>query len=342
MTWRLPRRVSSPPISSCSPAAGATPRPCATHTRRHTIAPVFRSARTTVRSTLASSLLNQSPPLLPDRVPPRLRQSEVPTLAVGYCAPARRRAPLHHLGPLGLRLSAFPAPRFQSKSGTGDAPHRALTDRVRGQRLAGTPDSDLVGRRYTVELSIDPRFPEVPGAPGFPLHPCGVSAASEALVSGTRHTVAYVPRAGLDTRFRLTAGTHAISCVRPFPCRPIPWTSGLRGPPDWVEGGIAATSALRSRASPIRGTRLRRCIRGWRPRTRGDEHAWGGRPRTRRHRVCGVAAPLHGVEQAIRCALACPAGISVCLVAEGDRESARHRSKLGSCFFIRSPIAWAP
>ena len=66
------------------------------------------------------------------------------------------------------------------------------------------------------------------------------------------------------------AGTPTISGQRPFPRRPIPSAEA-----DWVEGGIAASSALRSRASPTTGTRLQQldqvapgrcvtvCLRGW-------------------------------------------------------------------------------
>lgn len=48
------------------------------------------------------------------------------------------------------------------------------------------------------------------------------------------------------------AGRHTISCVAPFPCRPIPKLQMIGS-----KMGITPTSALRSRASPITGTRLR-------------------------------------------------------------------------------------
>ena len=57
-------------------------------------------------------------------------QEELPVLDGRYCNLERDRAPLPAVGPLGLRLSAFPAPRFQSKSGTGQAHRHALTVRV--------------------------------------------------------------------------------------------------------------------------------------------------------------------------------------------------------------------
>ena len=48
-------------------------------------APVFRSTRTNDRSALISSLLNQSPPLVPCQVPPWVnRPSEAPVLATSY------------------------------------------------------------------------------------------------------------------------------------------------------------------------------------------------------------------------------------------------------------------
>jgi len=48
-----------------------------------------------------------------------------------------------------------------------------------------------------------------------------------------------------------------ISSVVPFPRRPISPVAG-----DWVEGGIAASSARRSAASPITGTALQRMLGG--------------------------------------------------------------------------------
>lgn len=57
-------------------------------------------------------------------------QEELPVLDGSYCDLERDRAPLPAPGPLGLRLSAFPAPRFQSESGTRQAHPHALTDRT--------------------------------------------------------------------------------------------------------------------------------------------------------------------------------------------------------------------
>lgn len=66
----------------------------------------------------------------PGEVPPPPYQEELPILGGRYCDLERDRAPLPATGPLGLRLSAFSAPRFHSESGTGQAHHHALTDRV--------------------------------------------------------------------------------------------------------------------------------------------------------------------------------------------------------------------
>jgi hypothetical protein len=62
----------------------------------------------------------------------------------------------------------------------------------------------------------------------------------------------------------------------PFPCRP---TSTRKT--DWVEGGIAAPSALRNVASPITGTTLQRSIPvDWRSTgTEVHERVWGWQPR---------------------------------------------------------------
>ena len=50
---------------------------------------------------------------------------------------------------------------------------------------------------------------------------------------------------------------------------------------DWVEGGIAAPSALRSVASPIMGTTLQRSISvDWQStETEVHERVWGWQPR---------------------------------------------------------------
>jgi hypothetical protein len=63
----------------------------------------------------------------------------------------------------------------------------------------------------------------------------------------------------------------------PFPCRPTSHSAKL----DWVEGGIAAPSALRNVASPITGTTLQRSIPAdWQSaETEVHERVWGWQPR---------------------------------------------------------------
>ena len=109
-----------------------------------------------------------------------------------------------------------------------------------------------MGCRYTFELSIDPRFPEVPPAPGFPLLACRVSTTSKAYVSGTRHPLAVGPEDGSLTRFHSRQEQHPLPGVAR-----VRVAQSLYSPfGDWVEGGIAASSARRSVASPITGTTL--------------------------------------------------------------------------------------
>jgi hypothetical protein len=130
---------------------GRAARPC--HDSEHThalqnTAPAFRSARTTVRSALASLLISQSPSPVPCPVPPGFnRPLVIPTLAT-YVDMTRRRAPLPAISPMGLpRLTAgFRGSRFQSTSPTLPAHHRALTNqstsRRTSQRLVTTyPDA---------------------------------------------------------------------------------------------------------------------------------------------------------------------------------------------------------
>lgn len=63
-------------------------------------------------------------------VPPSPSQEELPVLDGHYYDLERDRAPLPALSPLGLRLSAFTASRFQSGSVTRQAHHHALTVRA--------------------------------------------------------------------------------------------------------------------------------------------------------------------------------------------------------------------
>jgi hypothetical protein len=133
-------------------------KPC--HDSEHThapqnTAPAFRSARTTVRSALASLLISQSPSPVPYPVPPGFnRPLVIPTLAT-YVDMTRRRAPPPAIGPMGLpRLTAgFRGSRFQSTSPTLPAHHHALTNqstsRRTSQRLVTTyPDASSGDATY--------------------------------------------------------------------------------------------------------------------------------------------------------------------------------------------------
>lgn len=73
--------------------------------------------------------------------------------------------------------------------------------------LYGTPHSTLVGCRYTLELSRDPRFPEVSTAPGFPLQPSYVAIRSSAVVCGRRCALSARPVGG--TLYPLSLATRS-------------------------------------------------------------------------------------------------------------------------------------
>lgn len=82
-----------------------------------------------------------------------------------YCATQRHclHIPLVFRLPLG-----FPGPMFHSGSGTQFMLHQLRTT-ASCLWLYVAPHSTLYGRRYRFELFIDPRFPEMPAALGFPL-----------------------------------------------------------------------------------------------------------------------------------------------------------------------------
>lgn len=82
------------------------------------------------------------------------------------------------------------------------------------------PRSTLTGCRYRVELFIDPWFPKVPTAPGFPLQSCRVTTASEAILRGTGCALPARPPSRSCTDFHWVTGHQDISCLAPFPCRP--------------------------------------------------------------------------------------------------------------------------
>lgn len=93
--------------------------------------------------------------------------------------------------------------------------------------------------------------------------PCTVSSTSAAYVSGIRHPLSIGPGGGACTHFRTATGSQVISYLAPFQRRPIPWTFGVHLAPDWVEDGITAASARRSRASSITSTRLQQLTQDW-------------------------------------------------------------------------------
>lgn len=97
--------------------------------------------------------------------------------------------------------------------------------------LYGTPHSTLPGCRYTLELSRDPRFPEVSTAPGFPLQPSYVAVRSSAVVCGRRCALSVRPAGGTLSRFHLQPGHTSISSRAPFHGRPTSLTCcpGLTG-----------------------------------------------------------------------------------------------------------------
>lgn len=136
--------------------------------------------------------------------------------------------------------------------------------------LYGTPHSTLVGCRYTLELSRDPRFPEVSTAPGFPLQPSYVAVRSSAVVCGRRCALSARPVGG--TFYPLSLATRSSGHFLPDAVSRSPNVVVLLPVADWSlpgsrsrraigsKGGIAPPSAQRSAASPIRGTALQRLL----------------------------------------------------------------------------------
>lgn len=68
-------------------------------------------------------------------------------------------------------------------------------------------------RRYRVELSIDPWFPKVPAAPGFPLQPSHVAVRSEAILCGTGCALAIRPQS--RTGYRLSLDNRSLGHFLP-------------------------------------------------------------------------------------------------------------------------------
>ena len=136
--------------------------------------------------------------------------------------------------------------------------------------LCIAPQRTLAGCGYTLELSRDPRFPEVPAAPGFPLQPSCITACSSAYVCGTGYALPIRPPGRPCPTFTRNQVTPAFPPMRRFTVAQLLYT--LLPVVDWSslcnrsgraigsKGGVAPPSAQRSRTSPIRGMRLQRLL----------------------------------------------------------------------------------
>lgn len=177
------------------------------------------------------TLLTESPSLVLTRCQSGHEPSGIPTLAVSYYNQPRRR-PLDRviatltLSKLRFQCREIPKPVTYPTRSFIELP---INDIDCHQRLGWSPDSTLKWCRYTVELSKDPEFLQVPSSPGFPSCPCAISDASSALVSGTCHPLSVGPTGRTFTYFHITAGHTSISSGEPFPCRPIPSRQYLGG-----------------------------------------------------------------------------------------------------------------
>lgn len=106
------------------------------------------------------------------RVPPRARavtDSRVNRRLLRVITPPRSRSS-HRIRLPQVRLSAslgFNTARFQSQLSTRLNPSTRYRLPLSQQRLHHTPHSTLEGRRYTLKLYSDPRFPEVPPESDF-------------------------------------------------------------------------------------------------------------------------------------------------------------------------------
>ena len=192
-------------------------------------APAFRSARTTARSALASSLISWSPTLVPSQVPPWIvgRQCFPRSPSSSTCDASR----LHSTTVHALTLAGFPRTEIPKRLAYGLCASSPPSYLRCAQTLAShvLPQRDLGGRDDRLELSRDPPCLRnvVPDAPGFPLRPCRVSTASPAHPCGMRSTIARCPHRGFAP-LRSTAGFTQLSAL-PCPCRPIPRRIGSKG-----------------------------------------------------------------------------------------------------------------
>jgi len=128
-----------------------------------------------------------------------------------------------------------------------------------GYRLHATPHSILGGRRYTLELSSGPRFPEVPALPGFPSAPCRLSTTSAAYVCGTCPALSILPTSGTLTRFSRMTRSSGHFLPPSVSTSPNIALMGIGS-----KDGVAPSSARCSVASLTRSTTLRRAYRYWR------------------------------------------------------------------------------
>lgn len=119
----------------------------------------------------------------------------------------------------------------------------------------------------------------VPTLPGFPSAPCRISTASAAFLWCTRSTVPGRPWAGLSPAFTwIRSSRHCLLDTVSLSPKTDPLqatsTTGYPGAGIGSKEGVAPSSALRSRASPIRGTRLQQHESGWRPDSLAAAGAW--------------------------------------------------------------------
>ena len=151
-----------------------------------------------------------------------------------------------------------------------------------GTGVVRLPDSILWGCRYWLELCIDPpRLPRlVPAAPGFPLRPHDGFPPCVKPTSRDRVVPSRAPPGGDFHHLHLRQGSFGFNAVAyPPPARFRVAQSHHCGV-DWVEPGIAARSARRSRTSPTTGIRLQRVL----------SRDWWSRP----DRIGGPAVPRSG------------------------------------------------
>jgi|GEM_PF-6203622 hypothetical protein len=218
-------------------------------------------------SAVSRLVLTCSPSLAPPPVPLEVeRPSAIPKLDICYYArlavgSACRRGlsrphPSGFSGAKSSKKAPLPTPRIITSSDP-PLPFPGYHELTKPTCAGRTPSRSSVTRlSYPASLTGCPvrsrRFQVSPHRPvGFhrPQQPsCGASVRPfRAAHRRDSHPLSQVP----GTSRHCLLEPVSLSPNTPEPCAP-------RSPPgpDRVEGGIAASSALRSRASPIRGTRL--------------------------------------------------------------------------------------